>query len=178
MKWKYILRGSLTKEICKEQNNIAYIRFCATAFSRSSQGSPIPSSHASGVYHPALYLLSQSGSLGSYLFNENKNQWLCKIRRARKQERKMRLQLKGGAEMSTPYPEAVRSTSFTSPIPKTSLYSYSGMPVAMATGWQMRFESGIWRALPIWNSTRNRWLFLAPHAANTHFREVSSLSCT
>lgn len=46
----------------------------------------------------------------------------------------MRIQLKGEAERPTLYPEAVRSTSFTSPIPKTSLYSYTGMPVAMATG--------------------------------------------
>lgn len=55
----------------------------------------------------------------------------------------MRLQFREEEERLTPSPGADMSTFFTSPSPKSSLYSYSGMPVAMATGRQRLFEYGM-----------------------------------
>lgn len=93
---KYILRGSLTKEICKQQNNIVLIRFWATPFSGSCQRSPkwlgFPSHLFVLVvvspYSPSPLPVQSIGKAltnsRGCLFRKNKNQWLCKMRRAGK----------------------------------------------------------------------------------------------
>lgn len=179
MKWKYILRGSLTKEICKQQNKYSIhliLNYCINQrFPR------LPSHLLMPVGWPTLLSISSPNpahwKLFFFFLEKTRTNDCAKLEGPESRRKRWgfnsREKQKGPLfiqRLSGPLPSPAPFQKHLSTVIQGCLLPWLRVTDAFWI-WYMKSSSN-------WNSTRSRWLFLAPHAANTCFRKVSSLPCT